>query len=86
MELLRTREPELSGSADSVDGHLDEGEQLGRVFDFIDEHGRLKPLHEQSRVFSREAPGQRVVKRDIGSARSTQVLEAGSLADLPRPG
>ncbi len=61
MELLRTREPELPWSTDSVDGHLDEGEQLERVLDFVDEHRRLKPLHEQCRVFSGEAPDQRVI-------------------------
>ena len=86
MELLRAGQPEQPRPAGAVGGHLDVGQQLGSILDFVNQDGRREALHEERRIALRQAQHQRIVQGDVGAAVLAELPEQGGLADLPRAG
>ena len=86
MKLLRTGEPEQARLTSAVGSHLDVRQELGRVLNFINEHGRREALHEQRRVRLGEAEHQRIVQSHIGAPCLAEVSQEGGLANLSRSG
>jgi len=86
VELLRAGEPEVTSSLPGVDRHLDEGRQLRRILDLVDQQRRGKPTQEQRRLVSGKGRHDGVVERDVVASVPREVTQETGLADLPGTG
>jgi hypothetical protein len=83
MKLLGTRNPEKTRRPALVHSHFEVWQKLGRVLDFIDEHGRWKSLEKKRRIFPGKTQNQWVIEAHIGSLVPAEMQQKRGLPHLP---